>query len=127
MAILVDLVSAINTFKLAEPGIVQIMTDPPIDMRREWAHPKTWTPYQAPGIYAIIDENSNILYVGQSNHPPGRLNAYFGAEGPSDTSSKDWLGHMPTSVLLARVNDLREAKFLERYLIFKLNPPFNKD
>jgi hypothetical protein len=128
MASLNDLQDAIKKFGLAAPGIVQRVSEPPIEMIRDWSNPEAWKDYRAPaGVYVILNDKYEVLYVGYSIDPAGRLNDYFRAAEPTREPHKDWPGHLPTYVLFVMGNNVREAKFLERWLIYWLDPPFNKD
>ena len=126
MSTLNDLQNMIKTFTQFEPDIIHIQGQ--LSIQTTWFDPKPWEIYKAPGVYVIVGSQSDILYVGESADPPRRVTQHLGVAGPTaETCERDWLGRIPTSIVIFKVSNQHEAKLLERYLILKLNPPFNKE
>lgn len=77
---------------------------------------------ESPGVYRMLDEHANILYVGKAKRLKPRLASYF--RGALNTK---------TQALVARIQDIQvtitrsetEALLLEQTLIKELRPPYN--
>lgn len=95
--------------------------------------PATWPHSDAPGVYAVLNWQLSVLYVGKAsfrNSLGGRLGAYFGYVGGADRTCRivhAWSA-APRYVYLVPV--LRERSFeasaLEEFLILRLQPPDNR-
>lgn len=76
----------------------------------------------SPGVYRMLDEQSNTLYVGKAKRLKNRLSSYF--RGQLNTK---------TQAMVARIADVQvtvtrtetEALLLEQTLIKQLRPPYN--
>ncbi|TDX30819.1 excinuclease ABC subunit C [Modicisalibacter xianhensis] len=77
---------------------------------------------EAPGVYRMLDDQGNVLYVGKAKRLKARLASYF--RGALNTK---------TQALVARIADIQvtitrsetEALLLEQTLIKELRPPYN--
>ncbi|WP_110658103.1 excinuclease ABC subunit UvrC [Salinicola halimionae] len=77
---------------------------------------------ESPGVYRMLDEHANILYVGKAKRLKPRLASYF--RGALNAK---------TQALVARIEDIQvtitrsetEALLLEQTLIKDLRPPYN--
>jgi excinuclease ABC subunit C len=77
----------------------------------------------APGIYRMLGENKNVLYVGKAKNLKKRVGSYFNREAMD----------AKTRHLVKRIHDIeititpseKEALILESNLIKKLQPPYN--
>lgn len=77
---------------------------------------------EAPGVYRMLDDEGNVLYVGKAKRLKARLASYF--RGALNTK---------TQALVARIADIQvtitrsetEALLLEQTLIKELRPPYN--
>ena len=76
-----------------------------------------------PGVYQMIDNEGEVLYVGKARHLKSRVSSYFRASG---LTSK-------TLAMVNKIYDIRvtvtrgetEALLLEQNLIKSLRPPYN--
>lgn len=76
-----------------------------------------------PGVYQMVDEGGQVLYVGKARNLKNRVTSYFRASGLN----------AKTMALVARVADIRitvtasetEALLLEQSLIKSERPPYN--
>jgi hypothetical protein len=128
MADLATCIAVIEKFKSEHPGIVQSISDL-INLQESWPRREAWKSYYVHGVYIMFNEQGSVTYVGESATPARRIEAYFRYDSGTKTlKTKDpWRGGKPTSVLIVTVTDKRAPQFLERYLIFKLDPPSNSD
>ena len=77
---------------------------------------------ESPGVYRMLDEQANVLYVGKAKRLKPRLASYF--RGALNAK---------TQALVARIHDIQvtitrsetEALLLEQTLIKELRPPYN--
>lgn len=77
---------------------------------------------ESPGVYRMLDDQANTLYIGKARHLKARLASYF--RGALNTK---------TQALVARIADIQvtvtntevEALLLEQTLIKELRPPYN--
>lgn len=75
------------------------------------------------GVYIMLDEYENILYVGKAKNLKNRVRQYFHSSVKNDK----------TMILVSKINDFRyiitpneyEALILENNLIKENNPPYN--
>jgi len=97
------------------------------DLMHDW--PKTWPDNERPGVYVLLNEREEILYIGKSGVCIGsRLNAHF-HYGPNREC-------VPYSAELSSVRFIWTIGFpkdkwflstaLEEYLIAELDPDLNK-
>ena len=78
---------------------------------------------ERPGVYRMMDAESNILYVGKAGNLRKRLSSYFRSHGQA----------IKTRSLVSRIADIEvtvtasetEALLLEQNLIKSLRPPYN--
>ena len=76
-----------------------------------------------PGVYRMLGQNGEVLYVGKAKALKNRVSSYFLKNIP----------HPKTRALAARIRDIEftvttsegEALLLEQTLIKSLRPPFN--
>ncbi len=76
-----------------------------------------------PGIYRMLGQNADVLYVGKASNLRNRVSSYFQKNIPSPK----------TRALVARIRDIEititasetEALLLEQTLIKELHPPYN--
>lgn len=104
----------------------------PKNQELENCWPNKWPHNGEAGVYAIFDEDLNLLYVGKSsmnNSIGSRLSSYFGFETDKSCLIKQPTGwsQSPRFVQAIAVPEgMRyEAPALEEYLIMKLTPPDN--
>ncbi|WP_110687036.1 excinuclease ABC subunit UvrC [Salinicola aestuarinus] len=77
---------------------------------------------ESPGVYRMLDEHANVLYVGKAKRLKARLSSYF--RGALNTK---------TQALVSRIQDIQvtitrtetEALLLEQTLIKEIRPPYN--
>lgn len=97
------------------------------DIKNDW--PNIWPDNESPGIYILLDEESNIHYIGKSSVSIGsRLSSYFfyGTEKEAKAYYEElniiryiWTISVPFERAF-------EVSSIEEYLIQKLNPPINR-
>lgn len=80
---------------------------------------------QAPGVYQMVDRRGRVIYVGRSGNLRSRVRSYWSAEDPYRPDLKRM------AALVARVDHIEcisehDAAFLERDLIARLEPRFNR-
>ena len=76
-----------------------------------------------PGVYRMLGEQGNVLYVGKAKSLKNRVSSYFYKN----------ISHPKTQALVAKICDIEltittsetEALLLEQNLIKTLKPPFN--
>ena len=87
----------------------------------------SWPGNQKAGVYLILDEHDNIIYVGQSSSLGYRFYHYFkGSDGICTYREGSW-SFKPNAIVAIIAPD--EAKYerlsLEEYLIERLQPTDN--
>ncbi|MCX2523594.1 excinuclease ABC subunit UvrC [Larsenimonas rhizosphaerae] len=78
---------------------------------------------ESPGVYRMLDDGGNVLYVGKAKRLKARLASYFRTTGLN----------IKTRALVARIDDIQvtitrseiEALILEQTLIKSFRPPYN--
>ncbi len=78
---------------------------------------------ESPGVYRMLDEHQNVLYVGKAKRLKARLSSYFRNTGLN----------AKTQALVGRIRDIQvtvtrsetEALLLEQTLIKQQRPPYN--
>ncbi|MFC0337021.1 Excinuclease ABC subunit C [Kushneria avicenniae] len=78
---------------------------------------------ESPGVYRMLDEHENVLYVGKAKRLKARLSSYFRNTGLN----------AKTQALVSRIRDIQvtvtrsetEALLLEQTLIKQQRPPYN--
>jgi len=86
-----------------------------------------WGSYYAPGVYIMLNNRGSVIYVGESVAPARRMDSYFEYDSATKIlATKHPWAEQPISVVIVTMVDERAARFLERYLIFKLDPSCNK-
>ncbi|WP_035583893.1 MULTISPECIES: excinuclease ABC subunit UvrC [unclassified Halomonas] len=76
----------------------------------------------SPGIYRMLDEQSNTLYVGKAKRLKTRLASYF--RGQLNTKTQAMVGRI-ADVQVTVTRTETEALLLEQTLIKQLRPPYN--
>ena len=76
-----------------------------------------------PGVYRMLDENGDTLYVGKAKNLKKRLSNYFRASG-LDTKTMALVSHIHRIETTITRNET-EALLLEQNLIKEKRPPFN--
>ncbi len=142
MAKFKDLVSSVSEYanRFRHPDLPHFEIGPAYDLSpekgatameclRKW--PDTWTNNNNPGIYAFLDHDLNVVYIGKSSMSSflgARLSSYCGY----DEEKRCKLKHTGWTVLPRYVwtvgvpSELAfEAPALEEFLITKLKPTDN--
>lgn len=93
-----------------------------------WEDDNHWPNATQPGIYAILTEDLEVLYVGKSRKLGKRLSDHFEHGKDRSTSvspdNYEWT-KPPCYVVTVAVQEPYEAASLEECLIQKLGPPDN--
>ncbi|EHJ92308.1 excinuclease ABC subunit UvrC [Vreelandella boliviensis] len=76
----------------------------------------------SPGVYRMLDEQSNTLYVGKAKRLKTRLTSYF--RGQLNTKTQAMVGRI-ADVQVTVTRTETEALLLEQTLIKQLRPPYN--
>ncbi|MFB9865732.1 excinuclease ABC subunit UvrC [Vreelandella sulfidaeris] len=76
----------------------------------------------SPGVYRMLDEQSNTLYVGKAKRLKARLASYF--RGQLNTKTQAMVGRI-TDIQVTVTRTETEALLLEQTLIKQLRPPYN--
>ncbi|MDN6322257.1 MAG: excinuclease ABC subunit UvrC [Halomonas sp.] len=76
----------------------------------------------SPGVYRMLDEHSNTLYVGKAKRLKARLASYF--RGQLNTKTQAMVGRI-ADVQVTVTRTETEALLLEQTLIKQLRPPYN--
>ena len=87
----------------------------------------SWPGNQKAGVYLILDELDNIIYVGQSSSLGRRFYHYFkGSDGVCTYREGSWSATPKAIVAIVAPDDARyERLSLEEYLIERLQPADN--
>ena len=87
----------------------------------------SWPGNQKAGVYLILDELDNIIYVGQSSSLGRRFYHYFkGSDGVCTYREGSWSATPKAIVAIVAPDDARyERLSLEEYLIERLQPVDN--
>ena len=96
--------------------------------KEEYGWPQPWPNPDSAGIYAFLDSNKTIVYIGKASQMGARLSHYFGYGENAKCILKD-----------KRIDDIsyvqcyscsQEEPYaclsLEEYLISEMNPKYNK-
>ncbi len=76
-----------------------------------------------PGVYQMLDESGQVLYVGKAGNLKNRVSSYFRATGLAPKTRS--LVSKIRSVSITITNSDTEALLLEQNLIKTLSPPYN--
>lgn len=76
----------------------------------------------SPGVYRMLDEQSNTLYVGKAKRLKNRLASYF--RGQLNTKTQAMVGRI-ADIQVTVTRTETEALLLEQTLIKQLRPPYN--
>ena len=132
MASLADLQTRLEEFnqKFPRPGIPPLAISNPYHLRTNWE--SQWPGAEHCGVYVFLDENDRLLYIGKASCSATigkRLGAYFGyAPGGGPETYNDFYGAVCTVVTIELPPDHEfEAPAVEEFLIWKLDPPLNKN
>jgi excinuclease UvrABC nuclease subunit len=114
---------------LLHPSLQDLITiSARYNLKDDW--PKTWPDNEKPGVYVLLDEQKEILYIGKSSVCIGsRLNAHFHyAQNRNEC--------IPYSDALSNIRFIWTVGFprdkwflstaLEEFLIAELDPKLNK-
>ncbi|MFG6177747.1 excinuclease ABC subunit UvrC [Halomonas sp. THAF12] len=77
---------------------------------------------QAPGVYRMLDERGETLYVGKARRLKARLASYF--RGALNTKTQALVGRI-ADIQVTVTNSETEALLLEQTLIKEQRPPYN--
>ncbi len=77
---------------------------------------------EAPGVYRMVDNQGNTLYVGKARRLKARLASYF--RGALNAKTQALVGHI-ADIQVTVTNSETEALLLEQTLIKQLRPPYN--
>ncbi len=77
---------------------------------------------QAPGIYRMLDERGDTLYVGKAKRLKARLSSYF--RGTLNAKTQAMVGRIADVQVTVTRSEI-EALLLEQTLIKELRPPYN--
>ena len=96
--------------------------------KEEYGWPQPWPHPDSAGIYAFLDSNKTIVYIGKASQMGARLSHYFGYGENAKCILKD-----------KRIDDISYVQCyscspeepyaclsLEEYLISEMNPKYNK-
>lgn len=90
----------------------------------DFSWPKKWQFCGNSGIYLFIDQNDEVIYIGETTHYGNRFGSYFGNGIKKECSLKHNWNNQPFCVLPIKVPE--ESSFerlaLEEYLIKKCRP-----
>lgn len=77
---------------------------------------------ESPGVYRMLDEQGETLYVGKARRLKARLASYF--RGALNTKTQALVGRI-ADIQVTVTNSETEALLLEQTLIKELRPPYN--
>lgn len=77
---------------------------------------------ESPGVYRMLDDQGNVLYVGKAKRLKARLASYF--RGALNAKTQALVGRI-NDVQVAITRSETEALLLEQTLIKELRPPYN--
>jgi len=77
---------------------------------------------QSPGVYRMLDEQGETLYVGKARRLRARLASYF--RGAHNAKTQALVGRI-ADIQITVTNSETEALILEQTLIKELRPPYN--
>ncbi|PRY70711.1 excinuclease ABC subunit UvrC [Halomonas ventosae] len=77
---------------------------------------------ESPGVYRMLDEHGETLYVGKARRLKARLASYF--RGVLNTKTQALVGRI-ADIQVTVTNSETEALLLEQTLIKELRPPYN--
>ncbi|MCL7938778.1 excinuclease ABC subunit UvrC [Halomonas sp. ATCH28] len=77
---------------------------------------------ESPGVYRMLDEHGETLYVGKARRLKARLASYF--RGALNTKTQALVGRI-ADIQVTVTNSETEALLLEQTLIKELRPPYN--
>ncbi len=107
-------------------GLRQTQISELYDLKEDWKADKSWYLAEAKGVYAILDDQEELLYIGKASLGSSlgaRLSFWFvgSAEGGVPVPSHNW-SRPPRFVLTVAVEYSYEAPSLEEFLIKSLQP-----
>lgn len=118
--------------KWRKPGLSEIKLSAVYDLIDDWNDGNPWPNPGDTGIYAILDANKKLLYLGKASMGSSiakRLSAWFKYRPDRSfrTNPRHTWNHKPFFVVSAAVDKEApwEASALEEFLIHKLDPPEN--
>jgi excinuclease ABC subunit C len=76
----------------------------------------------SPGVYRMLDENGNILYIGKAKRLKRRVNSYT---QPQDNARIARMISKTASMVALTTQTENEALLLEQQLVKEHNPPYN--
>ncbi|MGM0983475.1 MAG: excinuclease ABC subunit UvrC [Pseudomonadota bacterium] len=77
---------------------------------------------ESPGVYRMLDEHGETLYIGKARRLKARLASYF--RGALNTKTQALVGRI-ADIQVTVTNSETEALLLEQTLIKELRPPYN--
>lgn len=95
----------------------------------EYGWPKPWKNPDSAGIYALLDSDKNVVYIGTTSKLGKRLNHYFGygENGKCVLKDKRVSDIFYVITYLSQPDEPYTCLSLEGFLIAELNPKFNKN
>lgn len=92
--------------------------------RNEFGFYGTWPSCEKGGVYLILDENKNVIYVGETNAYGRRFKYYFDKDADGCcVLNQHWKGNPHYIITLeAPADALYERLSLEAFLIKELEP-----
>jgi predicted GIY-YIG superfamily endonuclease len=85
--------------------------------------PTQYNKYGISGIYLFLNERKDLLYVGKTNDFKRRMNEHFRQK---DGNTKHFIKDVKTVMFAEVVGDFDTIEVLEKLMIVKLKPMFNK-
>lgn len=97
----------------------------PIDEEYGW--PQTWPNNVHSGVYALLDTNKNVKYIGKAHNLGARFSSYFMYGNENECQPKDVKAKDIRYIISFASQDCERytCLSLEEYLISELNPEYN--
>ena len=92
----------------------------------EYGFKDTWPSNEHGGVYLILDDNRNVIYVGQTKYFGQRFYTYFKDEDGTCVPVHNWSTTPKAIITIPAPDDAQyERLSLEEYLIQNLQPSDN--
>lgn len=94
----------------------------------EYGWPSVYPNSSSAGIYAMLDKNKNVIYIGKSNNIGYRMSNYFAYDENKKCRLKDTKveGVVYLMTFATMDNEKYACSSLEEFLISELSPQCNK-